>query len=142
MSPSCSVALWLYVRGSLVVRRPVTACSRLEEVAVFESLYCCCSSVVPFQHRNSSMDAGFSRRSRLDLPTQANFLTCARPATQAFPSTTNPRQSIQAGLWVRDRVRVRVGVPRRGVAAVSRVHKQSHRREKNPLQSRDKTLPH
>ena len=52
--------------------------------------------------------------SRIDLPTQANFLRCARTATKAFPSTTTSRRSNHACLWVRVRVRVRVRVPGRG----------------------------
>ena len=40
----------------------------------------------------------------------ANFLTCARTATRAFISTTTPRHTNQACLWVRVRVRVSVRV--------------------------------
>ena len=71
-------------------------------------------------------------------PAQANFLTCARTATKAFPGTTAPRHSNQAGLCLRLGLGFRIGV----VAAVSRGRKQSHRRGgKIPdSQARGKTL--
>ena len=81
-------------------------------------------------------------RSRVDLPAQANVLRCARTATTinngAFRSTTIPRHTNPACLWLRLDLGLgfRVGV----VAAVSQGRKQSHRRAKNPLPSRDQTL--
>ena len=53
-------------------------------------------------------------RSRVDLPAQAKFLTCAPTVARAFPSTTTPRHTNQAGLWVRVRVRVVVATVSRG----------------------------
>ena len=61
--------------------------------------------------------------SRVDLPTQANFLGCARIATSAFPTMHASGLALGLGLGFR------VGL----VAAVSRSPKQRHRRgEKMP----------
>ena len=67
------------------------------------------------------------------------LLRCARTATRAFPSTTAPpRHTNQACLWLGLALEFRAGL----MAAVGRSGKQSHRREKIPEQSHDKTLLH
>ena len=68
--------------------------------------------------------------SGVNLPAQANFFRCARIATRAFPTTTTPRHSNQAGLWLGSGLEKLKGYPVGVVAAVSRTRRQSHCRSK------------
>ena len=75
------------------------------------------------------------RSTCVDLPAHASYITCARTATTAFPSTTAPRKSNQACLWVRLRVvRVKVTVPRRdGGRRIAEAGNNLKRRRKNAV---------